>query len=468
MEMGKFDVAVVGAGPAGLFAAYELVENGVRNVVIIDAGKNLRSRYCPLLRAHSSRELGLVCAGCRPCNILQGVGGAGLFSSGAINLHPQVGGDLAVLLRSYSRAEEMIGYLDSILRKFGAGDDTLKVPNSDLAKDWERRAAKAGAKLIAPPQRRLGTEKSIELSERILEYLIKSGVKLVTETYVSDIEHSGSGFRLVTSRGDIEALKVILAPGRSGAAWFSEISRKLGIATVPGPLDIGVRLEVPDYVMDPLVSVVDDPKIIMYTRTYDDKVRTFCVNPRGFVVTERYNGYVAVNGMSYRDIKSRNTNLALLVTVQLTDPLEDTVEYGRQIAMTATKLGGGKPLIQRLGDLMSGRRSTWSRIDRSSVEPTLKDVTPGDIGMALPYRVVKDITEAVERLDDMLPGLASPQNLVYAPEIKFYSVRAVVDEWMLTSVEGLFVSGDGVGLSRGINGAAITGILAARGVIRTL
>jgi uncharacterized FAD-dependent dehydrogenase len=464
----EFDVAIVGAGPAGLFAAYELVRGGVRRVALVDSGRDVRARVCPLVRAHVSRELGAACAGCRPCNILRGVGGAGLYSSGAINLHPQVGGDLAVLLKSYSRAEEMLAYFDSILRELGVGDHTLKVPDTQLVKEWERRAAKAGAKLIAPVQRRLGTEESIELVERLVRRLVGSGVTLMTETYVRDVEALGGRFRLVTSRGEVEARRVILAPGRSGAAWFYEVARKLGIRTVPGPLDVGVRLEVPDYVMEPLVSVVEDPKLILYTRTYDDKARTFCVNPRGFVVAEKYDGYVAVNGVSYRDVKSRNTNFALLVTVQLTDPMEDTIDYGREIAMTATKLGGGKPLIQRLGDLMSGRRSTWSRIDRSSVEPTLKDVTPGDIGMALPYRVVKDIVEAIERLDEVLPGLASPQNLVYAPEIKFYSVRALVDDNLQTTVEGVYVAGDGAGLSRGINGAAVTGMLAARGVLKSL
>lgn len=466
--MRAYDVAIVGAGPAGLFAAYELATHGVKSLIVIDAGRDVGRRFCPLLAAHSSREPGIACAGCRPCNVLQGVGGAGLFSSGAINLHPQVGGDLVSLLKSYARAEEMIRYLDSILTKFGVPEDSLRVPDPELVKEWERKAAKAGAKLIAPAQRRLGTEESVEFTKRLVDYLAAEGVKIAAETLVVDVEPTGGSFRLTTDRGALEARRVILAPGRSGAAWFSELSKKLGIQTVPGPLDVGVRLEVPDYVMEPLVSVIEDPKVIMYTKTYDDKVRTFCVNPRGFVVAERYNGYVAVNGVSYRELKSRNTNLALLVTVQLTDPLEDTVEYGRQIAMTATKLGGGKPLIQRLGDLLSGRRSTWSRIERSSVEPTLRDVTPGDIGMALPYRVVIDVVEAVERLDDMLPGLASPQNLVYAPEIKFYSVRALVDEHMQTTVEGLFVAGDGVGLSRGINGAAITGVLAARGVLKSL
>ncbi len=466
--MRRFDVAIVGAGPAGLFAAYELVAHGVKNLILVDAGRDVGRRYCPLLSVHASRELGISCAGCKPCNVLQGVGGAGLFSSGAINLHPQIGGDLVSILKSYSKAEEMIRYLDNVLAKFGVPEESLRLPNQELVKEWERRAAKAGAKLIAPAQRRLGTEESLEFTRRLVDYLTAEGVKIATETLVMSVESAGEGFGLATDRGTIEARRVILAPGRSGAAWFSEISKKLGVRTVPGPLDVGVRLEIPDYVMDPLVSVIDDPKVIMYTKTYDDKVRTFCVNPRGFVIAERYNGYVAVNGVSYRGLKSRNTNLALLVTVQLTDPLEDTVEYGRQIAMTATKLGGGKPLIQRLGDLLSGRRSTWSRIERSSVEPTLRDVTPGDVGMALPYRVVTDVVEAVERLDDMLPGLASPQNLVYAPEIKFYSVRAIVDEWMQTTVEGLFVAGDGAGLSRGINGAAITGILAARGVLRSL
>jgi uncharacterized FAD-dependent dehydrogenase len=336
----EFDVAIVGAGPAGLFAAYELVRGGVRRVVLVDSGRDVRARVCPLVRAYVSRELGAACAGCRPCNILRGVGGAGLYSSGAINLHPQVGGDLAVLLKSYSRAEEMLAYFDSILRELGVGDHTLKVPDTQLVKEWERRAAKAGAKLIAPVQRRLGTEESIELVERLVRQLVGSGVTLVTETYVREVEAYGGRFRLVTSRGEVEARRVILAPGRSGAAWFYEVARKLGIRTGPGPprrrgQARGTRLR---YGAPGIRS--RGPEADTLHQTYDDKVRTFCVNPRGFVVTEKYDGYVAVNGVSYRDVKSRNTNFALLVTVQLTDPMEDTIDYGREIAMTGHQAGG--------------------------------------------------------------------------------------------------------------------------------
>ncbi len=234
-------------------------------------------------------------------------------------------------------------------------------------------------------------------------------------------------------------------------------------------MDIGVRVEVPAYVTEPVTKVVRDPKIILYTRVYDDKVRTFCTNPYGFVVEERYeDGTVGVNGESYIRLRSKNTNFALLVTVKLTDPLEDTIAYGKSIAKLATKLGGGKPIIQRFGDLEAGRRSTWSRIERSTIEPTLRNATPGDIGMAYPYRVVANIVEALKRLDTVMPGIASPQTILYAPEIKYYSVKAVVTRELETTQPNIYVAGDGAGLSRGINVAAATGVIAARSVLRKL
>ncbi|MEM1873399.1 MAG: FAD-dependent oxidoreductase, partial [Acidilobaceae archaeon] len=254
---------------------------------------------------------------------------------------------------------------------------------------------------------------------------------------------------------------------RVGAEWFSELARRRGIAVEPGPLDIGVRVEVPSYVMEPITKIFRDPKIVLYTRSYDDKVRTFCTNPNGFVVEERYpDDTVGVNGEEFATLKSRNTNFALLVTVRLTDPLEDTIAYGKSLSRLMTKLGGGKPIVQRFGDLVAGRRSTWARIERSVVEPTLKSVTPGDIAMGYPYRVVANIVEAIERLDEIIPGLASPQTLLYAPEIKFYSVRAKVTRELETTLENVFAAGDGTGLSRGMNIAAATGVIAARSILR--
>ncbi len=461
-----YDVVIVGAGPAGLFAALELVRLGVRNVAIIEKGDRASKRRCPIIESGISRSVKPAeCAGCRPCNVMYGVGGAGALSSGAINLRPDVGGDLHKLLGSWDLAEELIKYVDSVFLKFGAPKDRLYVIDNDDASELERLAARAGARFIPTPQRHIGSDNTVRVVENITNYLESRGVKIYVRTEALDIMRSGNSLIVKTDSGVVECRYLLLAPGRGGASWFAEVARLRGIEVEPGPLDIGVRVEVPSYVMEPVTRVVRDPKIIMYTRVYDDKVRTFCTNPNGFVVQERYeDGLVGVNGESYAGVKSRNTNFALLVTVKLTNPLEDTVAYGRGIASIATKLGGGKPIIQRLGDLEAGRRSTWDRIGRSSVEPTLRNVTPGDIGMALPYRVLADIREAIERLDSMIPGVASPQTLIYAPEIKFYSVRARVNSGLETSVEGVFVAGDGAGLSRGINVAAATGVLAARSI----
>ncbi|MEM3763211.1 MAG: FAD-dependent oxidoreductase, partial [Desulfurococcaceae archaeon] len=265
------------------------------------------------------------------------------------------------------------------------------------------------------------------------------------------------------------ARRVLLAPGRGGAHWFRQVAEALGIEVEPTPLDIGVRVEVPYYVAEHVTSVNFDPKIILYTKSYDDMVRTFCTNPQGYVLKEQYeDGTVGVNGATFNTAKSKNTNFALLVTLKLTVPYQDVLELGKSIARIATKVGMGKPLIQRLGDLEKGRRSTWERISRSIITPTLRDVTPGDISLVLPHRVVANIVEAIERLDTVYPGLASPQTLIYAPEIKYYSVRAKVNKDFETSVPGVYAAGDGAGLSRGINGAAATGILAARGIAKSL
>lgn len=408
------------------------------------------------------------CISCEPCHIMQGVGGAGALSSGTINLRPDVGGDLDKLLGSWEEAQELIDYVDKVFVEFGAPSKVYTI-DEETASELERLAAKAGAKFVPTPQRHIGSENTPRVIEEMTRYIESMGVHLYILTKAIDVEPHGGKIIVKTSRGEFTAKYVVLAPGRSGASWFTKLSRKLGIEVVPGPLDIGVRVEVPAYVTEPVTKIVRDPKIIMYTRVYDDKVRTFCTNPYGFVVEERYeDGTVGVNGESYVGLKSKNTNFALLVTVRLTDPLEDTIAYGKNIAMLTTKLGGGKPIIQRFGDLEAGRRSTWNRIERSTIEPTLRNVTPGDIGMAYPYRVVANIVEALKRLDVIMPGIASPQTLLYAPEIKYYSVRAVVNKELETTQPNIYVAGDGVGLSRGINVAAATGVIVARSILRKL
>lgn len=466
MEKG-YDVIIVGGGVAGLFAAHEFAEYGSNKlkVAIIEQGSGNPFRRCPMFNSRRlvrDRE----CVLCRPCSVLAGIGGAIAISSGTVNLRPDVGGDLDKIIGSWEEAEKLISYIDSVLVKFGAPNNLYSIDVEHIA-ELERLAAKAGAKFIPTPQRHIGSDNIPKVINNIIEFLKQKGISVYEFTEAVDIVQNGSRITVKTGGHDLIGRYVILAPGRIGAEWFAEISRKRGIDIEPGPLDIGVRVEAPAYVTEPITRVVRDPKIIMYTKSYDDKVRTFCTNPYGFVVEERYpDNSVGVNGESFTAIRSKNTNFALLVTVRLTDPFEDTIAYGKSISRLATKLGGGKPIIQRFGDLEAGRRSTWNRIERSVVEPTLKSVTPGDIAMAYPYRVVVNIVEALRRLDIVMPGIASTQTLLYAPEIKFYSIRARVSRELETSIKNVFAAGDGVGLSRGMNVAAATGVIAARSILR--
>ncbi|MEM4680942.1 MAG: NAD(P)/FAD-dependent oxidoreductase, partial [Acidilobaceae archaeon] len=420
-----YDVAIIGGGIAGLFAAYEIARWSEKKLktVIIEMGSGNPLRVCPMFNLKKlSRDRD--CANCRPCNIMSGIGGAATLSSGALNLRPDVGGDLDKLLGSWEEAEKLIRYVDEVLVSFGAPNNIV-APSLEASVELERLAAKAGAKFIPTPQRHIGSDLMPKVIANMLDFIKGRGVQLFDYTQAIDVEKHNGSYVIKTNKGEISVKYLILAPGRVGAEWFSELAKKRGIAIEPGPLDIGVRVEVPAYVMEPITKIFRDPKIVLYTTSYDDKVRTFCTNPNGFVVEERYpDNTVGVNGEGFLSLKSRNTNFALLVTVKLTDPLEDTVAYGKSISRLMTKLGGGKPIVQRFGDLVAGRRSTWSRIERSVVEPTLKSVTPGDIAMGYPYRVVANIIEAIERLDEIMPGLASPQTLLYAPEIKFYSVKA--------------------------------------------
>jgi len=461
------DVVIIGAGPAGLFAAYELAQkiNGKGNykILLVDKGVRAIKRACPLL---SPKEK---CTFCNPCHINYGIGGAGTYSSGIINLRPDVGGDLHELVKSWDKAQGLIDYIDQIFVKFGAPKDRLFEPNMEKVKEIQRKAAKAGAEFIPIRQRHIGSDKTPIVIENITNYIESKGIIVSELTEVYTIEKKGSAFLLKTNKGEIESKIVLAAPGRAGAQWFYTQAKKLGVDMVPGPLDIGVRVEVEALVTEELTNAVWDPKIVMYTKKYDDKVRTFCVNPRGFVMKEVYDdGTIGVNGETYVDKKSQNTNFAFLTTIKLSDPLEDTIEYGKSIARLMTRLGGEKPILQRLIDLEKGRRSTWDRINRSTVKPTLRDVTPGDISMGLPHRVLTNILEGLERLDDIAPGIYSSNTLLYAPEIKYYSMKVVVDSNMETVVDNLFAAGDGVGLSRGINVAAATGVLAARGISRKL
>jgi len=449
------DVVIVGAGPAGLFAARELVVHGFSgSILIIDEGPDVEERKCP-------ERFTKICARCKPCLMVSGVGGAGIFSSGLLNLHPQIGGDLGEWLDP-EQQWRIVEYVDSAFVEFGA-PTRLYVPDPIKSAELSRKAAAVGMRFIPIKQRHIGTENSIRVIANFRDFLKNRGVHFLLKTRV---ESFNKGFVVLKDGKRIECRYVILAPGRSGADWLARECKRLGIQTRFEPIDVGVRVEVPSVILDPVVEVSVDPKFHIYTKTYRDFVRTFCVNHRGFVVREVYNNYVGVNGHTFESVKSENSNFAFLVRVALTEPVENTLAYGDAIAKQAATIGGGKPILQTLGDLRRGRRSTWGRIRMGLVRPTLTDVTPGDIGMALPHRIVIDIIEGLESLDNVIPGVASDSTLLYAPEIKFSALRVEVDKYMEPSIENIFVAGDGAGLSRGIVVAAATGVLAARGILR--
>ncbi len=450
----KKNVVIIGAGPAGLFAARELCQRSDFSVTVVDWGPDIKDRKCPAVETGT-------CIGCRPCNIMCGLGGAGGMSSGILNLRYDIGGDLSELVGSRGAADALVKEVDQIFLEHGAPREVSGTDIDGIA-ELKRKAAAAGISFIPIVQRHIGSEHLPAVITSFRQWLEKRGVRFLLNTKVNQIKPG----RVIANGRPIDADYIIAAPGRVGAKWFAEEAKRLNVKLRHGPIDIGVRVEIPAVVYEPLVSINRDPKFHIRTKTFDDFVRTFCTNPNGYVMEERYDGHVGVNGHSLRGVKSENTNFAFLVRIELTQPVTDTTAYGRSIAYLATTIGGNQPILQRLGDLRAGRRSTWERIRRSHVEPTLKSVTPGDISMALPARIVTDILEGLDMLDRVAPGVASDSTLLYAPEVKFYAMRIEVNELMETSMPGLFVAGDGAGLSRGIVTAAATGLLAARGVLK--
>jgi hypothetical protein len=383
------------------------------------------------------------------------------MSSGTLNLRYDIGGDLSEFTKSAAKAQRLVKEVDSIFLEHGAPEEVYGGDMEEIEK-LTRRAAATGVKFIPIPQRHIGSEYLPNVIGSLKRKLEKQGVRFSLNTRVERIQKG----EVIIKGKRVRAKYILAAPGRVGAVWFAEQAKALGIELKHGPIDVGVRIEVPAVMMEPVIKVSRDPKFHIITKTFDDFIRTFCVNFQGYVMEERYDDYVGVNGHSLRGKKSANANFAFLTRIELTQPVTDTTAYGRSIAYLATTIGGGKPLLQRLGDLRRGRRSTWERIKRGHVKPTLRSVTPGDISMALPGRIVTNILEGLERLDGVIPGVASDSTLLYAPECKLYAMKIPVDENMETSVPNLFVAGDGAGLSRGIITAAATGLLAARGILR--
>jgi uncharacterized FAD-dependent dehydrogenase len=457
MAREKIDAIIIGAGPAGLFAALELVQSK-KKVVVIDMGKSTDKRRCPM--SHMAR-----CNHCSPCNIMCGVGGSGTFSDGILNLRPDIGGDLFAQVGNEEKAWDLVRYVDRVFVRCGAPKKVIKGKPADI-EILKRTAASVGARFIDIEQRHMGSDLAPKIVKNFETDLKSKGVKFRLNSKVDDlIVEKGKCRGVIVNGKKIRSHHTIMAPGRIGVDWVEQMVREHDIKARYGPIDVGVRVEVPAIIMDPVTRVNRDPKFHIRSRRYDDFVRTFCTNPHGFVVREEYEeGFVAVNGHSMKGKRSKNTNFAFVSRVELTEPLENTTKYGRSIARLSTTIGGGKPIIQKMGDLRRGRRSTPDRIREGHVRNTLKDVTPGDISMALPHRMVMNIIEGLETLDKIIPGVASDHTLLYAPEIKFYAMQVRVGSDFQTSIPGLFAAGDGSGLSRDIINASATGVLAARGI----
>ncbi len=437
--MKQADVAIIGAGPAGLFAADVLIESGLTTVVI-DRGPEVARRT----------------------HIAFGVGGAGAFSDGKLNLTPKIGGDPASIGRTPEEIQDYIDRIDATFTRFGA-PKKYSGENADALMALKKAASRYGIEFISGRQRHMGTTPVRKVVERFWEHLRSHGIEASLGNRITRIERTDDRF-ILHGAETISARYVIAAPGRAGAYWLREEALQLGIETEYGPIDVGVRVEFPAELYTPIERVMYDAKLRVRTATYDDMVRTFCTNPRGFVVREKYEEFSLVNGHAENDVKTENTNFALLSHIELTDPVEDTTEYGRAIAKLATTIGGGRPIIQRLKDLNRGRRSTADRLRRATISPTLTDATPGDISMALPDRVAVNLREGLEQLNNIIPGLTADNTFLYAPEIKFYDTRYPVTNEMETQVPGFFVAGDSSGHSRGIVYSAVTGMIAAAGI----
>ncbi len=453
-----YDVIIVGAGPAGIFAALELSQNIGLNIAMLEKGPDIEKRRC------QARQPGGHCGHCSPCFLLSGWGGAGAFSDGKLTLSPKVGGQLPDLL-GVEEAEALIKEVDDIYVGFGASGPVHGTEKDEL-EGLEKKAALASLQFIFAPIRHLGTERSGDILRAMRDELLERGVKIGTRVEVRRILTENS--RVVgveTSRGEIiKGQYVIVAPGREGTTWLSEVAHELKLPLRRNPVDLGVRVELPATVLEPLTNIVYEPKLIYYSRQFDDKVRTFCVCPYGEVVTEFAGDVMTVNGHSYANRHTTNTNFAILVSKTFTEPFKEPIAYGKYIARLANLLSGSV-IVQRLGDLKQGRRTTDQRLARCMVTPTLKEATPGDLGLVLPYRYIANILEMLEAMDVLSPGVCSRHTLLYGVEVKFYSSRLELSRCLETPIRNLFAAGDGAGVTRGLIQASASGLVVAREIL---
>ncbi len=456
------DILIIGAGPAGIFTALEMVRKGSqKKIVIVEKGLPVEKRRCPKAKTKQ-------CVNCKPyCHITTGFSGAGAFSDGKLSLSSDVGGDLPTLIGE-ELAQETIEYTDRIYLEFGADTHVEGVSNPTAVKEIRKRAIQAGLKLVDCPIRHLGTEKAQDIYYAIEQNLLENGVEMLfnhecTNLIIEDKKCVGGYISDGKTATEIRAAHTIVATGRRGAEWLEHLCTEHAIEHMPGTVDIGVRVEVRNEVMETVNEVLYESKLVGYPQPFKNKVRTFCQNPGGFVSQENYdNDLAVVNGHSYKELKSNNTNLAILVSHNFTHPFNQPIAYAQKVGELSNMLGAGHILVQRFGDILDGKRTWPKELAQSNLKPTLPDAVAGDITAAIPYRAMMNIINFIQALDHVVPGFASTETLLYSPELKFYSNRVSMDTDFNTSVEGLHCLGDSSGWTRGLMMASVMGVLMGR------
>lgn len=460
----QYDVVIVGAGPSGIFTALEMIRQGSRKkVLMLEKGALIEKRHCP-------KEKTKKCVNCKPfCHITTGFSGAGAFSDGKLSLSCEVGGDFPELVGTQA-AQALIDYADSIYLEFGADTEVEGIGNVEKVKDIRKRAIQAGLKLVDCPIRHLGTEKAQAIYKGIQDFLAENGVDMRFGTECMDLLLEKDICRGVLAKDvnsgesfQVKATDVVVATGRRGADWLENLCAEHGIAHQPGTVDIGVRVEVRNEIMEDVNNVLYESKLIGYPNPFKDKVRTFCQNPGGFVSQENYdNDLAVVNGHSYKELKSQNTNLAILCSHNFTEPFNQPIHYAQKVGELTNMLADGHILVQRYGDILDGKRTWEKELGMSNVKPTLVDAVAGDITSAMPYRSMLNIINFIQAVDHVVPGFASFETLLYSPELKFYSNRVRMNKELETNIAGLHCLGDSSGWTRGLMMASAMGVLMGR------